>query len=230
MYKKMLLVTVIVLTAITASFAQTEADFEVGLTADGKGAVVRIPAIIQGMPVKEIGRSAFNGNAALTSVVIPEGVEKINMFAFYSCGSLTSVTLPESLVEIMSPDYNYVNGGAFQDCAKLTTIRIPNGVTYIGRYAFADTGLTSINLPSGITKIEASAFYRCSKLTSIVIPEGIVSIGSAAFSGCRSLISVTLPESLARIEDIRISNLSTDGVVFLCCYAHNKKRITHGVT
>ncbi|MDR1930513.1 MAG: leucine-rich repeat domain-containing protein, partial [Treponema sp.] len=102
MYKKMLLVTVVVMAAITAAFAQTEADFEVGLTEDGTGAVVkkyvgkaaavRIPAVIQEMPVKEIGRSAFNGNAALTSVVIPEGVEKIDMFAFYNCRSLASVT------------------------------------------------------------------------------------------------------------------------------------------
>jgi hypothetical protein len=240
MYKKMFLVTIIVMAVITAAFAQTETDFEVGLTADGTGAVVkkylgraatvRIPATIQEMPVKEIGRSAFNGNAALTSVVIPEGVEKIDMFAFYNCGSLASVTLPESLKEIMSPDYGYINGGAFQGCVKLTTIRIPNGVTYIGRYTFAGTGLTSITLSPGITKIEASTFYRCSKLTSIVIPEGVVTIESAAFSGCLSLRSVTLPESLTRIADITITNMSSDGGVFEGCSALTTIVIPNGVS
>jgi hypothetical protein len=83
-----------------------EADFEVQLTEDGTGVIVynyvgkattvHIPATIQGMPVKGMGR-VFLDNAVITSVVIPEGVVKINGRAFTGCRNLTSVTLPESL-------------------------------------------------------------------------------------------------------------------------------------
>ena len=57
-------------------WAQTEANFNVTLTEDGQGVVitgytgtvlaVRIPATIQGMPVREIGREAFQGSFGMT--------------------------------------------------------------------------------------------------------------------------------------------------------------------
>ena len=60
-------------------FSQTtpESDFTVTLTDDntgvlitryrGSAATVRIPATIQGMPVREIGREAFRDNRTITS-------------------------------------------------------------------------------------------------------------------------------------------------------------------
>jgi hypothetical protein len=93
-------------------FAQTETDFNVELTPDGEGVIitgytgtamaVKIPATIQGMPVREIGRGGSLGMRKVTSVVIPEGVIVIRKDAFgpynYSMGSsLVQVTLPSTL-------------------------------------------------------------------------------------------------------------------------------------
>ncbi|MBR5842202.1 MAG: leucine-rich repeat domain-containing protein [Bacteroidaceae bacterium] len=58
----------------------------------------------------------------------------------------------------------------FCNCSSLTTITISEGVTSIGRYAFAYcTSLTSITIPEGMTSIQNNAFEGCSNLKSIKV-------------------------------------------------------------
>lgn len=76
--------------------------FELNSASDGyvvyrgtaKGDVV-IPTYYEGLPVKEIGASAFSGahtsESLLTSIVIPEYIEKIGSNAFYYCSGLKTV-------------------------------------------------------------------------------------------------------------------------------------------
>lgn len=72
--------------------------FEINSAADGyvvyqgtaTGDVV-IPTYYEGLPVKEIGENAFYGCGTLTSVVIPEQIEKIGVYAFYNCTKLKTV-------------------------------------------------------------------------------------------------------------------------------------------
>jgi len=83
-------------------YAQTEADFTVKKSADGKSititkykgtaTAVNIPAKIQNLPVTEIGRNAFPLMSEVTSVTIPNSVTTIGDSAFAYCPSLTSVT------------------------------------------------------------------------------------------------------------------------------------------
>jgi len=81
-------------------YAQTEADFDVSKSADGKSititkyngkaTTVNIPAKIQNLPVTSV--RGFKGNTSITSVTIPESVTEIELGAFQNCTSLTSVT------------------------------------------------------------------------------------------------------------------------------------------
>ena len=161
--------------AVSAAFAQSESDYKVSLTDDymgavitgytGRTAVVRIPSVIQGMPVREIG--SFKNNN-VTSVVVPEGVNVIRANAFKSSMEnrvsanqrITMITLPNSLRRI-----EYM---AFYNLHSLHTIVIPEGVTEIGDWAFAHClNLTSVTFPSTIRKIGASAFFGCKSLTNI---------------------------------------------------------------
>jgi len=81
-------------------YAQTEADFTVKKSADGKSititkykgsaTAVNIPAKIQNLPVTEIGNKAFY-LSEMTSVTIPNTVTSIKA-AFIVCAYLTSVT------------------------------------------------------------------------------------------------------------------------------------------
>jgi hypothetical protein len=110
-----------------ATPATPATDFSYDLTEDGAGVVIKgysgdggavvIPAVIDEMPVTEIGVRAFlvtNGDnleidrkrARITSIVVPDSVKTIGEYAFawYETGmwekSLTSLTLPKGLAEI----------------------------------------------------------------------------------------------------------------------------------
>jgi hypothetical protein len=200
--------------AATPAFAQSEADFEVGLTDDsagvvikkyiGKVAAVKIPATIQDMPVREIGAEAFGSrnrpNDTITSVVIPVGVTLIGGSAFQNCQKLVQVTLPDGLTSI--------GGMAFYECAALQAVTLPDSVIEIkkGRNDYSDggmfarSGITSITWSSGLKFIPEATFSQCSRLAKVVIPEGVTTIYSNAFTGCAALTSITLPSTIRDIS------------------------------
>jgi len=193
-------------TATATDRPNAETDFSVGLTVDGKGAVITeykgkamsviIPATIQGLPVREIGQRAFwrpdeSLNKKITSVIIPEGVTAIGTEAFYECRSLQTVSLPDTLTSI--------GNEAFEVCRALDSIKLPAGLKKIGEKAFKYSGITSINLPAGLTIIPKAAFKE-TKLRSVTIPEGVTEIGERAFYGCTSLTSVNLPSNIKKIN------------------------------
>jgi hypothetical protein len=202
--KKFIVFATLILLAATA-FAQTEADFGVTLTEDGTGVVittytgkilaVRIPATIQGMPVKEIGYRAFAYFAStdgITSVIIPAGVTKIGQEAFNLQTKLASVTIPDSIAEIGSR--------AFENCFILVSVVLPKSLTVLKSDTFRGCGsLTSVILPEGLTEIESDAFVGCEKLASIKIPNSVTTIGSEAFQVCRALTSVTIGSGIENI-------------------------------
>jgi hypothetical protein len=202
---------ILVLLTVPAAFAQIEADFEVELTGDGKGAVivkytgtaaqVRFPAVIEGLPVKEIGggrtvnrTGRVFGEDNVVGVVIPAGVTKIGVSAFESYSKLTSVTIPEGVTEI-GADAFYQTG--------LTSITLPQSLRSIGYGAFDGSKLNSITIPEGVTEIGAIAFANCSALTAVTLPASIKTIGRSAFARCPSLTTVTYPDA------IQISSLGT---------------------
>lgn len=65
---------------------------------------------------------------------------------------------------------------------------IPDGVTTIGKYAFAHRkNLKFVDIPSSVTIIEQEAFLNCRDLESIVIPNSVTYIGHSAFQFCNNL-------------------------------------------
>jgi hypothetical protein len=198
--------------SVTASiYGQTENEFTVSITDAGDGVVItgytgrqnsiKIPEIIQGMPVKEIGPESFRGYVAyigsehptLTEIVLPEGITILRYNAFYQCSELRKVTLPASLKKI--------EWGAFSNCEKISSIEIPDNVTVIDKGVFSDcVNLVSIKMPKNLVKIAEGTFSRCRRLKSIVIPEGVNIIEEDAFSFCQFLESVTLPSTISEIQ------------------------------
>lgn len=98
---------------------------------------VVIPQSIDGYPVKEIGANAFY-NKLITSVSLPEGLERIGQYAFYASSSS--------------------NG-------KITELQIPSTVTSIGQYAFYYNKIEQLTIPASVTTIESYAFGRNNPLS-----------------------------------------------------------------
>lgn len=84
------------------------------------------------------------------------------------------------------PKYTIVNdtkiaSQAFYQDENLTEYTIEDGITEIGEFAFARSGLTSVVIPEGVTKIEYGAFYHCDDLNNVTIPSSVTEIELYAF-------------------------------------------------
>jgi hypothetical protein len=97
---------------------------------------ILIPKKYNGLPVTNIGDSAFKDCTSFTSVIIPDSVTNIGNSAFSGCSSLTSIEIPNSVTSI--------GAGAFYNCSLLTSIEIPASVASIGSLAVAACSLLTI--------------------------------------------------------------------------------------
>lgn len=144
--------------------------------------------------VISINPNAFWACNQLTSVTIPNSIQKIGGWAFSGCTSLSSITIPNSVQKI---DYRAFNG-----CTSLSSITIPNSVQKIDFGAFSYcSNLESIDLPVYISELKYETFMECSSLQSIVIPDSVQQIGERAFENCSSLTSINIPISVQQIGE-----------------------------
>ena len=155
--------------------------------------------------LRRVGKSAFNGCTALSSVALNSSLLKIGSYAFRNCRALTSINLPAS-VKVCSAYFVdgcsnlqtiSVNGnnsyytsikGVLYNKAKTTLLRCPEG--------YASTSFFSDDYPSSITTIGDYAFESCKNIFTMTIPYGVTSFGYGAFRYCTSLKFLTIPSSV----------------------------------
>lgn len=113
--------------------------------------------------VKTIGKYAF-ANCRLKSVVIPDSVTDIRTSAFSGCKNLESVVFGKSLKTI--------GDDSFESCVNLKSLTLPENVLSIGDYAFLRAGLEDIQLNEGLTYIGRSAF-ACTQIKTLSVPASI---------------------------------------------------------
>jgi len=94
----------------------------------GNSKEVVLPTYIDGLPVRAVFDRAFSGNANITSITVPLGVESIGWFAFSGCASLQRISLPSSIQSIAY--------GAFDNCHKDLTVSCPQN-SYAAEYALS---------------------------------------------------------------------------------------------
>ncbi|MCH5152717.1 MAG: leucine-rich repeat protein [Clostridiales bacterium] len=123
-----------------------------------------------------IAANAFENQANLTSITLPESLKTIGYGAFKDCTNLHTVNWNAISCDILL-DVEF--SPIFNGCESLEEINIGNKVTTIPKYAF----------------------YYCSGLKSITIPKNVVSIGYGAFDSCTGLESITIPFVGAALDD-----------------------------
>lgn len=108
----------------------SEADKTAQITGySGTETNLKIPSMIDGYTITSIGNNAFQENATITHVTIPEGITSIGRYAFYKCEALERVVIPDGVKTI--------SYAAFDFCTNLTNVEIPVSVTSIEDYAFS---------------------------------------------------------------------------------------------
>ena len=159
-----------------------------------------------GSALETIEGRAFQDDAQLTSLDIPETVSEIQFYALSNTG-LTEVVFPQNLEQIehgllessavervtIPASVKTIGSCAFQNCWNLQSVGFGRGstLTQVGTYAFAYSSLNSIVLPDSVEQIGAYAFEGCQNLGEIRIPASCKGIWQYAFGGCMGLKKVT---------------------------------------
>lgn len=169
---------------------------------------------------KSIPANAFRGCSAITSITLPDTVNKISDRAFSDCSSLESIEIPSGVTEI--------GEDAFKGCEAITKVNYAGTAdqwakiyfgyqTYeLNNYAnqtytsFANPTyytkdlyiqgelLTELRLTEGYT-VSSFAFYGCKSLKSVELSDSIQSIGHSAFYGCSLLEEIILPQNVKSV-------------------------------
>lgn len=176
---------------------------------------------IQGTTLSEIPANAFKGCNNLTSVSIPNSINKIGNRAFDMCSKLEHITFPTNLTTIGNYAFNNV---------PLTEINLPNTLQTIGEYGFYGTSIRELSMPDSVTKVGEYGFAKCknlstvklssnlkelprllfeeSNLTSLDIPDGVTSIKGFVLSNSKNFgPSIIIPSSVTSIDSSAFVNL-----------------------
>jgi hypothetical protein len=143
--------------------------------------------------VTTIESNAFEGCDNITQFTFPAAITTVPSAVLYHCDKLQKVTLAEGTTRI---EYN-----AFDQCPRLNAININQPtLTYIGNYAFQNTGFTSMTLPNQISEIGYAVFQSCQNLESINVPTGIDYVPYDYCEGCTKLKSVQMHDGIRTIR------------------------------
>ncbi len=119
-------------------------------------------AEIDGLPVTEIGNSAF-ASSSLKTIALPEGITRISAYAFDGCTKLEAIELPRSV--------SHISYRAFYNCRALTALSLPESLSTIAASAFKGcSSLASVELNSENVVIEADAFAGCISISELRVP------------------------------------------------------------
>ena len=159
----------------------------------GSATNLTVPASYNGKKVTAIGTYAFGRNNTLKTVKISEGIKTVGAKAFQNCYNVKSLTLPSTLTTIGDYAFDGICTSTVNNSNPNMKVTIPANVTSIGKYAFAhNTGMTGVEFSSGITTIGSFAFAQ-SGITVAKLPSSVTSIGSYAFSVCSNLVAINIP-------------------------------------
>ncbi len=149
--------------------------------------------------ITEIGERAFANQFFITSIVLPESLEKIHQGAFEACTGLAdTLVIPRSLT--------YIGPNAFNDCFRLTTVvwqadSCEYNIRNVDYYFFYRcSSLRTVIMTPNVRKIPECLFRKADSLRTVVFSDGIETIPFNIFSFCNNLDSIRFPQALRTIE------------------------------
>lgn len=150
--------------------------------------------ILQG--TRLIAENAFKGCKRLSSVTIPNTVERIYAHAFDGCKALRVCVIPNSVTKLFR--FAFYNSG-------IQLIDLPDSLEGIGDYCFSRTPLENAVI-HGKPKLGNSLFLGCEQLERVRLPKGLLRLPDCTFRGCISLLSVDYPVGMEVIGHFAFTN------------------------
>lgn len=169
---------------------------------------------------KNTSSKIFYNCKQLTSVILPDSLERIGSDMFSGCTNLQTVKLGNGITvygnnmfadctSLRSVEFgatapgNTLGDSMFQNCTSLETVNLPVAITTFGNKTFMGSGLTSIDLsaltslggiPSSSAALNSGGcnFQDCVNLKKVILPASCAKIGTSVFYGCTSLTDINL--------------------------------------
>ena len=135
-----------------------------------------------------IGDYAFEGNAALLSVLLPNSVTELRNCCFRYCSNLTKAVIPGEITHFHSASFEQCHALATINC-KYSTSDLRHVVMNNIYLAYAPAGAEDCVIPDGVWYVESYVF-RGSNIASVVIPASVNRIGEQAFLSSANLMAV----------------------------------------
>ena len=132
------------------------------------------------------------------------GAEGSNVSATLSDGTLT-VSGQGKMVDY---DFPAPRPPWYDFKEQILSVIIENGVTSIGKTAFAYTSLTDLSIGNTVESIGEGAFNSCESLAYVMIPEGVKSIGAKSFA-CGGLKYLVISGTVTEIFEYAFSPCET---------------------
>lgn len=141
---------------------------------------------------KVINYKAFSGCAALTDVLLNDGLETIRSEAFLNCTSLGRVIIPDTVTYISASSFR--NTAFYNDTSSWTDNCLYNGAWLLEVKADA---VKNLSVQPGTKYLSDDCLYKPSYFGSITIetvhlPESFVGMNDGTFKDCRKLTAFTV--------------------------------------
>ncbi len=141
---------------------------------------LRIPAEIDGTPVKAVAANAFEGATYIAQVLIEEGVTTIGANAFARCSNLYAARVPKSVTTM--------GKNTFENCTGLTIVRLEANITSLPEGTFYNCGsIRQLELPQTLTTIEARSI-SASLGTAVQMPASVKTLHPKCFDGAHMTV------------------------------------------
>ena len=165
-----------------------------------------LPSEIDGKAVVEIGSGIFDEVCSITSLTVPQSVQKIAFGAFSGMKYLEELIIP------------FVGGSANAVGAEKTLGYVFGDTAGSGAYTlqqYSETESAVYYLPYSLSKINVQggslgygSFYGCKSLQTVTMSASITEIPAYAFRGTTALETVVLPDSTVTIGEKAFYNSS----------------------
>lgn len=176
--------------------------------------IVKVPESIDGMPVRVIGESAFEGYDNILSVTLPASLYKIDKEAFSGCKLLSGIIIPKQVTNIDTL--------AFYGCQSLIDVKIEaESLFNVSSDAFDDTPLydSSKTGPYYIDSIFYKYNFGTSEEDIVSEMEKLSKDGFEIKDGTKTIAHMAMGYPANSLEDIvslpKIDIFVPDSVTFM---------------
>ena len=149
-----------------------------------------------GYRTRRIKEHYWLSGANFSHIIIGDNIQKIGNNAFWGCSTLTSITIPNSVNKIGVDIFCDSCLGIsihISDLSSWCNINFAHNEEHVYLYKklyLKGEFLTQITIPSDITRIKSMSFDGLRDITSITLPDSVTTIEKNAFVGCHKLTSV----------------------------------------